>query len=172
MRFAWFKADFRTPIEECKRQYRKLVMEHHPDRGGNEEDMKAINAEWEWFHKHNYNIHETKEGSVYTDERQEAPDEVTERFAWLINILIAMEGVGIEICGSFIWLSGDTKPYKEVLKALGFRWARKKGMWYIAPTKYRKRRRECSMNEIRDWYGSYKVTQAVKTDENVPLLTA
>lgn len=62
--------------------------------------------------------------------------------------------------------------YGNVRKPLKGERARKKGMWYIAPTKYRKRRRECSMNEIRDWYGSYKVTQAVKTDENVPLLTA
>ena len=172
MRFVWFKADFRTPIEEVKKQYRKLVMEHHPDRGGSEEDMKAINAEWDWFKKHNYNIHQTKDGSVYTDERQDVPDEVTERFAWLINVLIAMEGVGIEICGSFIWLSGNTKPYKEVLKALGFRWARKKRMWYIAPTSYRKRGGERTMEEIRGWYGSYTVTHGHKVKDEQLLLMA
>ncbi|MBS0350771.1 MAG: hypothetical protein JSR33_06240, partial [Proteobacteria bacterium] len=32
----------------------------------------------------------------------------------------------IEICGAWIWLSGDTRPHKELLKQNGFRWAPKK----------------------------------------------
>lgn len=36
-----------TSFAELKKQYRKLAMENHPDRGGSEEAMKAINAEFE-----------------------------------------------------------------------------------------------------------------------------
>lgn len=36
-----------TSLGELKRQYRKLAMANHPDRGGSEDAMKAINAEFE-----------------------------------------------------------------------------------------------------------------------------
>ena len=31
------------------------------------------------------------------------------------------------------WVSGNTKPMKEKLKAMGFKWAPKKKMWYLKP---------------------------------------
>ena len=34
-------------IEELKRQYKTLAFEHHPDKGGNVEDMQYINAEYD-----------------------------------------------------------------------------------------------------------------------------
>lgn len=45
-----------TSLGELKRQYRKLALANHPDRGGSEEAMKAINAEFEklyavWEHR-------------------------------------------------------------------------------------------------------------------------
>lgn len=33
--------------EEAKKAYRKMAMEHHPDRGGNEEKFKRIKGAWE-----------------------------------------------------------------------------------------------------------------------------
>ncbi len=32
--------------EEIERRYKRLARQHHPDRGGNEEEMKAINEAW------------------------------------------------------------------------------------------------------------------------------
>lgn len=32
-------------LDELKAEYRRLAMKHHPDRGGDVETMKAINAE-------------------------------------------------------------------------------------------------------------------------------
>ena len=34
-------------MEAVKKQYRKLAMKYHPDRGGNEEVFKQINNEYE-----------------------------------------------------------------------------------------------------------------------------
>ena len=34
-------------IEELKKEYRRLVVQNHPDNGGSLEVMKAINAEYE-----------------------------------------------------------------------------------------------------------------------------
>ena len=37
----------------------------------------------------------------------------------------------IEITGSWLWVSGDTKPHRKELKDHGLRWSRKKEKWYL-----------------------------------------
>lgn len=158
MMFTYFKADHLTTIEDAKRQYRRLAVKLHPDMGGSEDAMKQLNAEWDYLRKHNYNIHETKDGGTYTDWQQDVPDDVTERFAEIIDRLIHMEGVLIEVCGSFLWVSGSTYDHKDEIKAMGFKWAHKKRMWFLAPKDWKKKgRRELTMDEIRGTYGSQKV---------------
>jgi hypothetical protein len=36
-------------LEELKTMYRKLAMANHPDRGGNGEDMKTVNTEYDYL---------------------------------------------------------------------------------------------------------------------------
>ena len=36
-----------TPIDEIKKKYRKLAMEHHPDKGGDEEKFKKISEAYD-----------------------------------------------------------------------------------------------------------------------------
>lgn len=64
--------------------------------------------------------------------------------------------LSIEVCGSWIWVSGDTQPYAKLLKELGFWWAPKKQCWYKKPDGYfrRKNPNPWSMDKIRDIYGS------------------
>ena len=163
MEFKYFKAMrgrtiFQTPIEEVKRQYHKLALKFHPDRGGDLKAMQTINAEWDVLRKRCYNIHEDMNGNVYTDQTQDTPDDVTDRFKDIIEQLIKMEGLKIEICGSFIWVGGNTREHKDELKAMRFRWAPKKKLWYLAPIGWKKRgRRELTMDEIRSSYGSEKI---------------
>lgn len=39
-------------LEELRKQYKKLIKQYHPDNvGGSDEDMKAINAEYERLFK-------------------------------------------------------------------------------------------------------------------------
>jgi hypothetical protein len=35
-----------APREEIERRYKRLARRHHPDRGGDEEEMKAVNEAW------------------------------------------------------------------------------------------------------------------------------
>jgi curved DNA-binding protein CbpA len=165
MKFQYFKTDLTTnlTIEEAKRQYKRLILTHHPDLAAKngmtvEEATKAtqtINAEWDYLKAHNYNIHETKDGGVYTDWNQDVADDVTAKYADIIEALIHMEGVVIELCGSFIWLSGNTYEHKSDIKGLGFRWANKKKMWFLAPSDWKKKgHKELSMSDIRNTYGS------------------
>lgn len=162
MKFEYFKADHTTAIEDAKKQYYKLCMQYHPDRpNGDEEAMKAINAEWDYLCKHNYNIHEAQNGSVYTDWQQETPDDVTEQFAEIISKLVNMAGLDIEICGNWLWVGGNTREHKDELKVMGMRWASKKHRWYKAPKEWKRRNHhELSMDEIRNKFGSTEVKGA------------
>ena len=47
-----------------------------------------------------------------------------------INALVKIPGLIVELCGCWLWISGDTKPNKEALKAAGCRWSSSKKMWY------------------------------------------
>ncbi|MGD1336137.1 hypothetical protein ACP6H1_27465 [Vibrio harveyi] len=73
----------------------------------------------------------------------------------VLNAVLAMEGVTVEVCGNWIWLSGETRQHKEALKELGCRWGSKKKMWFYRPADYKKvSRKEYDMTQIRDMHGS------------------
>lgn len=159
MKFQYFTADHTTTIEDAKKQYYRLCLRWHPDRpNGDLKVMQAINAEWDYLRRHNYNIHQTKDGGTYTDWSQDVPDDVTNEFADIISQLVTMQGLEIEICGSWLWVGGNTREHKDALKSMGMRWASKKRRWYRAPKDWkRKTHRELSMDEIRDKFGSTSV---------------
>ena len=138
-------------LEELKKEYKRLALENHPDRGGDVEVMKAINAEYDIMFNKVKDIHINAKGETYTKENTETPSE----FKDIIDKLIRMEGLEIEIIGCFIWLSGNTRAHKDNIKALGFKWHSTKKMWYKAPEDYRKRsKKKYSIEEIRDMYGT------------------
>lgn len=105
-------------LEELKKAYHQLCLKLHPDVGGSNDEMKILNAEYEQLFERVKNIHVNKDGETYEKETQETPQE----FQWLIAELLKLDGIEIEIIGCFVWITGDTKPHKERLKALGFRW--------------------------------------------------
>ncbi|MDO4841515.1 MAG: hypothetical protein Q3982_02420 [Phoenicibacter congonensis] len=143
-------------VEDLKAQYKRLAMDHHPDRGGRTADMQEINNEYDSLFQRLKDIHRAASGATYT--AKEATSEKAEDFREIFNRLINLAGLHIEICGSWVWVSGDTKKYKDVLKHLSFRWSQSKTAWYYHSTPYRKRNsRNYSLDEIRDLYGSETV---------------
>lgn len=149
----YLREDIQT-LEELKKEYHRLCLKLHPDVGGSDEEMKILNAEYEMLFEQVKRIHVNKNGETYERETDETPD----AFQWLIAELLKIEGVEIEIIGCFVWVSGDTKPHKERLKALGFKWHSKKYCWYKSPDGYRRwGSGEYSMDDIRSMYQSVKV---------------
>ena len=63
--------------------------------------------------------------------------------------------ITVEVIGCFVWVSGNTRPYKEALRSLGFQWHRKKHCWYKSPNGYRRFGvgTEYSLDRIRSMYG-------------------
>lgn len=148
-------------LEELKKAYKKLALIMHPDCGGNEEEMKVLNNEYDELFVKLKNTHKNKNGKTYTKETSETP----EQFKDILNRLFAlkMEDVEIEIVGTFIWITGNTKIYKNEIKALEFRYSPKKVAWYKAPKDYKKRSyKNYDMDTIREMYGSEKITQTEK----------
>lgn len=139
--------------EECKKLYKKLAFMYHPDRGGDTETMKAINAEFDYVMENN--IFKSSKKDTKKDY-----DFSSSQFKDIISALIKLDGLEIEITGVFLWITGNTYANKEVLKSLGFRYSKNKKAWYIAPAEYfaqkRSYKKSYSMNDIRAKYGSQK----------------
>jgi curved DNA-binding protein CbpA len=138
-------------LEELKALYRKLATLHHPDKGGNTATMQAINNEYDALFAIVKDCHRNKDGETYHKESTETAD----HFKTLIDALMRMDDIVIEVIGCFVWVTGNTKPYKEQLKTLKFQWHSKKIAWYLKPEDYRKRsHKDYDLDEIRAMYGS------------------
>ena len=145
-------------LDELKREYRKVALINHPDKGGDLETMKAINAE----HDELFEILKHKQNTkAATDEtgRTKTTTETAEEFRTVLDLLINLDGLEIELCGSWLWIGGETLQHKDAIKAAGCRWSRNKARWYWhhpeAQTGYRKG--NTSMKEIRSKYGSERI---------------
>ena len=142
--------------EDVKHQYRENAKKYHPDLGGDPEDFKAMRIEYERLWEQYKNIHRNAEGKTYEKETTETPEE----FADIINTLVQLKDIEVELCGSWIWVSGKTKEYRDTLKGLHFKWAYKKQAWYYHTEPYRKKsHRELTLDEIRDMFGSQRYDQ-------------
>ena len=115
--------------------------------------MQAVNNEYDDLFLKLKSVHKTKDGTAYS--AKEETSETAEQFKDLINELMKMDDIIIEIIGCFVWLTGNTKPYKEKLKELKFMWHSKKMAWYLKPKEYKKRsQKDYDLEEIRTMYGT------------------
>jgi len=138
-------------MEELRREYRRLAKLHHPDAGGDTEDMKQINAEYDALAA----ILSRQEATQEEKEPQDTAEE-NEAFKAVIARLVNVNA-DIEIIGSWIWIHGAYE-YREFLKSIGFKFAPKKKAWCWHYGEYcRHHKREVSLDEIREKYGSQKV---------------
>lgn len=158
--FKYFTITFNSTINDIKKQYKKLAFRYHPDVGGSTKQMQEVNAEYEKALAEIGKMH-NKNYSVDAD------------FINLIDALIKlkMQNVVIEICGWFIYVTGDTKPHKSSLKSLGLLWNNNKKCWYYKPAWYHKIGRESwSMNRIRSTWGSQVINNNNSENELLPVL--
>lgn len=150
-------------IETLKSQYKKLAFKNHPDRGGNTETMQKINAEYDSILKQ---LIQNADDSKYSNtsqthafwESKEEHSDVEKKVKDALDKIIHLEGLEIEIIGVWIWVSGDTKTHKELLKEAGFKWNKTLVKWVFAGKKSNGKG-TMSLDEMRDKYGSEKVNK-------------
>lgn len=128
-----------------KKAYREACKKFHPDvNPAGDEMMKIVNQAFQALKDHDG---ELKEQQIdYGDCLNEA-----------LNAVLGLQGLIVEVCGAWVWITGETKEHKETLKQTGYKWASKKKAWYFRPEEFRSRGRgNSTLNEIREKYGSAK----------------
>ena len=134
-------------INEAKKIYKNLAKKLHPDMvGGDEESFKLLNAIYTDLIEH----------KIYFSNDFKIDVELEK----IISLILHFENITIELVGSWVWVSGDTREIKDKLKEIGFKWASKKKMWFYGEMKGRNPN-EKSMEEIKSKYGS----ETLKTKE-------
>ena len=138
-------------FEIVKKAYRKACKAYHPDiNPAGLETMQAVNQAFETLSNEKFplNIDSTQVHSNYGEALNNA-----------LNEVINLQSLSIEVYGAWVWVSGNTKPNKEILKKAKFLWSKNKNMWYFRPENQKKRffRGSSSIDEIRSKYGSDKI---------------
>jgi hypothetical protein len=68
--------------------------------------------------------------------------------------LIQIPGISIELCGTWLWITGDTYPVRTELRATGCSYASKKKIWYFHEGPYKKMsNQELSLEAIELMFG-------------------
>ena len=145
--------------ESLRKEYKDLAKIHHPDLGGSVEVMKVINLEYEFLLKNVLYKTETLEDieAILKNDK-----ELREKLDKVISIINRLD-VEAEICGTWLWVEGDTKEIKEDLKNIGLRWARTKKAWYFHSGEFSRRSKKTfSLGEIRTMHGSIKINERKK----------
>ena len=142
-------------LNELKAAYKKLALENHPDMGGDVRMMQEINAEYDRM----FLLLKAKQNTMANDDetgKTRHTTETPEEFRAVVDALLKLEGVEVELCGAWLWISGETYGHREALKACGCLWSRSKQKWYWrhAEDDCRWSRGKTSMGEIRSKYGS------------------
>lgn len=141
-------------VKELKREYHKLVLKNHPDKGGNHETMVAIVLEYEWVLANLFDAGGNRKGTASNTNTGDYNSK-SDGFREALDKLMQLDGLNIEVCGDWIWVGGNTLSNKDAIKAVGCRWAKAKRLWYWRPEGYVKMsRKTCSMEKIRELHGS------------------
>jgi hypothetical protein len=75
--------------------------------------------------------------------------------------------ITIEICGNWIWLSGNTRRYSKQLKEIGFFYSPRKQMWYWRPSGWESNNHKpWDIDQIRKRYGSDIIDVQLKLELN------
>ncbi|MBW4473959.1 MAG: hypothetical protein KME45_26835 [Stenomitos rutilans HA7619-LM2] len=149
-------------VEAIKSLYRTLAMQHHPDRGGNEDSMKEINRQY-------HEALKSSEGRV--GENSEKPyrykEAVENEIMNKLLELLKLRSLEIALIGYWIWVSGDTKSNRAALKDAGLQWHSERKQWYYKPAGWKKSKRsKGSLGELAKKYG-YQGFQTADR-ENIP----
>ena len=137
-----------STAHDAKEAYYAMSKKYHPDvNPAGLQMMKMINEAWE--------VLKDLAGIIEVDPDQDTTTNYPEDLNEAIVSIINLEGLDIEICGSWVWVSGETRTHKDAIKAAGFKYASKKIMWYYRPEGKRAwSRGKVSMNDIRHKYGT------------------
>ena len=161
-------------LDEAKTLYRKLARENHPDHGGDLRTMQEINRQWAEYQAYTARDDaRTRQAKAHAEGKKSAADfhdidDLAEILRAKVEALLNISpDLIVEVCGLWIWVTGETKKHHAAIKAVeGMRYAHEKQAWYFAAVpSYNRTRR--TMDEIRQMHGS-QVFSRQPRDEDEP----
>lgn len=155
MRLNYFTGNERT-LEELKKSYKELAKKYHPDITGKDtnKEMAEINQEYEFLFERVKNMKYSRQQQQFYESKEDTT-ETPNDFINIIDKLIKIANIEILICGSWLWVKGNTYPIKETLKNLNMTYSNNKKAWYLHFDEYKKNsKRVLSMDEIIETYGA------------------
>lgn len=161
-------------LTELKKQYFSLAKQYHPDINkdpSSTETMQQINNQYEkMFTILKSTIDYTNKDS-YKQNNYTCKQESNTDFINIINKIIHLENITVEIIGYYIWVYGETKPYKDYLKENNFKWCNGKKCWNIVPEGYARIRTNKfnSFDDLRSKYGS-RIINSIRSNKLNPEL--
>lgn len=150
-------------INNLREQYRELAKKFHPDLNPDidENIMKEVNNEYEQLLS---NI-KTASGNNYSINWETAWQD---KFIETLKLFASINNVVVEMIGNWIWISGETKPIKESIKNIGFKFSAKKLAWYWKNYNYFKlTNKKFELPELREIYGSNEIKGNDAIDKNL-----
>lgn len=152
-----------TTLQALRERYKELAKAYHPDLNpeAGDEAMQQINAQYDELVKCLSRV--SSDGCTETTEQEaRSAQDLAMQYREIIMKIINLSGLIVELCGSWLWVSGETYANREKLKSAGLRYASKKQMWYWRPEEAacHKSRKGSTMNDIRRRYGSERISNA------------
>lgn len=82
--------------------------------------------------------------------------EISDQINKTMESLKGIDGIEVELCGTWLWIDGNTYENRESLKAVGCKFSRTKKKWYwrSPDAKAGWSRGKQTMGQIRQKYGS------------------
>lgn len=143
-------------VGDIKKRFRELVRDTHPDNGGSAMECARVIEEYREALKNMEVFNASRRAGRVHVEEAEAP-ELSGDLADVAAILCSLPGVIVELCGRWLWVSGDTYAHRKEIKEAGCKWASKKKMWYFHEGEYTRRGGPVEMSSIRMKYGTATV---------------
>ena len=137
-----------TTIAAAKKLYHKLMMENHPDKGGDTETAKAINGSFEDFCKRFMN----DAFSQYEKENGYTSSANVDAFAEVLETVMQFN-CRVEVIGFWIYCF-ESFEVKDELKEMGFFFSKKHRAWIFNGREKRSIRSKLTTDDIRNLHGA------------------
>lgn len=133
-----------TNLDELKASFREYVLSMHPDKGGNHFEFCEMHKEYETVLKTQHFATEQEKQREY-DFIAYAKD--------VLDKIVHLQGIKIELIGTWIWVSGNTYDYREYLKENGLHFSGSKKAWfYNGQSKKHRTYKHYSMGDLRNMW--------------------